>query len=71
MEKVNKEDYKLLVSVHGAGQVDDYYHVRTKHYIDDVVKEVSFRFVKATTTRNGYYEKEISESDLPENVKLL
>lgn len=67
MEKVIIKNYKLLDTVHGIGQIDEYYHVRIR--LENAPDK--FVFTQVTITENGRYEKEISEGDLPENIKLL
>ena len=55
---------KHLGTIHTSGSIDEYYHVRTK--IND---SVNFKFVMVTNTRNGVKEFEISNEQLPKQIK--
>lgn len=67
MKHATVKNYKLLETVHGIGQIDEYYHVRAMCSGEPDV----FTFAKITITENGRYEVEISSDELPENAKLL
>ena len=60
------EDRKPLGTVHTLFSVDEYYHVRKK---ED--GKTTFRFVVVSNTKNGTREYEISESQIPKDIRPL
>lgn len=67
METLNyTEDRKHLGTIHTPGSIDEYYHVRRKYET-----KTTFRFVLVNNNKNGVKEYEISENQIPKNIKLL
>lgn len=62
----SSEDRKLLGTVHGVGNVSEYYHVRIK-----TDGQAEFIFLMVRHTKNSISEYQIDESDLPKNIRPL
>jgi hypothetical protein len=61
---MNTQDKKYLGTIHTIGSIDEYYHVRTK--IND---SFNFKFVMVRNTRTGVREFELSNEQLPKQIK--
>jgi hypothetical protein len=59
------EDRKLLGTIHTQGSIDEYYHVRKKYE-----GRTEFSFVLVCNTKSSVREYTISESQLPEKIKV-
>jgi hypothetical protein len=57
-------DKKHIGTIHTSGSIDEYYHVRTK--MND---SVNFKFVMVKNTLNSVREFEISNEQLPKQIK--
>ena len=67
METLNyTEDRKHIGTIHTLGSVDEYYHVRRKS-----PTKTTFRFVVVNNTNTSVREYEITESQIPKEIKLL
>ena len=67
METLNyTEDRKYLGTIHTIGSIDEYYHVRRKYK-----NETIFRFVVVNNNKNGVKEYEITENQIPKNIKPI
>ena len=61
---MNTQEKKYLGTIHTIGSIDEYYHVRTK--IND---SFNFKFVMVRNTRTGVREFELSNEQLPKQIK--
>lgn len=61
---MNTQDKKYLGTIHTIGSIDEYYHVRTK--IND---SFNFKFVMVRNTITGVREFELSNEQLPKQIK--
>jgi len=59
-------DKKHLGTIHTSGSIDEYYHVRTK--MND---SFNFKFVMVKNTLNNVREFEISNEQIPKQIKRL
>lgn len=67
METLNYiEDRKHLGTIHTPGSVDEYYHVRRRSD-----SKTTFRFVVVNNTNSKVREYEITESQIPKEIKAL
>jgi len=67
METLNyTEDRKHLGTIHTPGSVDEYYHVRRRSE-----SKTTFRFVVVNNTNSKVREYEITESQIPKEIKSL
>lgn len=67
METLNyTQDRKHLGTVHTPGSIDEYYHVRRKSD-----KNTTFRFVVVNNTKTNVKEYEITENQIPKDIKAL
>jgi hypothetical protein len=67
METLNyTEDRKHLGTIHTPGSVDEYYHVRRRSE-----SKTTFRFVVVNNTNSKVREYEITESQMPKEIKSL
>ncbi len=57
-------DKKHLGTIHTSGSIDEYYHVRTK--MND---SFNFKFVMVKNTLNNVKEFEISNEQIPKQIK--
>jgi hypothetical protein len=57
-------DKKHLGTIHTSGSIDEYYHVRTK--MND---SFNFKFVMVKNTLNNVREFEISNEQIPKQIK--
>ncbi len=57
-------DKKHLGTIHASGSIDEYYHVRTK--MND---SFNFKFVMVKNTLNNVKEFEISNEQIPKQIK--
>jgi len=67
METLNyTEDRKHLGTIHTPGSVDEYYHVRRRSE-----SKTTFRFVVVNNTNSKVREYEITENQIPKEIKSL
>ena len=67
MEILNyTEDRKHLGTVHTPGSIDEYYHVRRKYDY-----KTTFKFVVVNNTKTNIKEYEITENQIPKEIKVL
>ena len=57
-------DKKHLGTIHTSGSIDEYYHVRTK-----TNNSFNFKFMMVKNTMNGVREFEISNEQIPKQLR--
>ncbi len=57
-------DKKHIGTIHTSGSIDEYYHVRTK-----TNDSFNFKFLMVSNTRSGIREFELSNEQLPKQIK--